>query len=62
MDYLVGYTGDAMACWNSCEEEFGDSLVAIDFWDWGACYCQDACDCGVEPDWTGRLITRGNIY
>ena len=39
LDYMAGYSDDAVLCWDMCHEEFGDSLVAIDFWEWGACYC-----------------------
>lgn len=32
------------ACWNACRHEFG-SIVAVDYYPDGSCFCQDGCEC-----------------
>ena len=60
LDDHVGCAASPGDCWAMCEDEYGDGLVAIDWWDDdGACFCQNECECmhGVGDDKT-YLITR----
>ena len=42
LDDHVGCAASPGDCWAMCEDEYGDGLVAIDWWDDGGCYCQNA--------------------
>ena len=49
----VGRAKSVGECWDMCEAEYGQSLVAIDLDDGDNCYCQTDCQC---------LYGRGGYY
>ena len=57
----VGVAKSVGECWDMCEAEYGQSLVAIDLDDY--CYCQTDCQCldDVEEDPTYLVATRRSI-
>jgi len=59
MDEEMGCTASPFICWEICLAEYGDELVAIDWWDEGDCYCANDCECQANfGDMDGYLITR----
>ena len=62
LDYNIGFTSSATECWNMCESQYGWSLVAIDWVNYGnsdgECYCQDACDCLVAGEGRQRIVSN----
>ena len=60
LDDHVGCAASPGDCWAMCEDEYGDGLVAIDWWGGGDCYCQHDCECmaDVGDSDDGYLITR----
>ena len=59
----VGTVKSVGECWDKCEAEYGQSLVAIDLDDGDNCYCQTDCQCldDVEEDPTYLVATRRSI-
>ena len=63
---LNNNVGDAKSvgeCWDMCEAEYRQSLVAIDLDDGDHCYCQTDCQCLDDPhdDKPYRIATRRSI-
>ena len=56
VDDHVGCAASPGDCWAMCEDEYGDGLVAIDWWDDGGCYCQHDCECMAEVARLGRWL------
>ena len=55
----MGCAASPVDCWNICIDEFGDALVAIDWWDGGDCYCANGCECQANfGEMDVYLITR----
>ena len=62
LNRAMGLSRSLQHCWEICEREFGDVLVAVDRNDNpGECYCQDACDCMADQDQKVQLATRGSL-
>ena len=59
LDQDMGCAASPVDCWNICIDEFGDALVAIDWWEEdGWCFCQDDCQCVSDAGWDGYIIAR----
>ena len=62
----VGRAKSVGECWDMCEAEYGQSLVAIDRdrdWTSDNCYCQDDCQCLFSGpiDYRSYVATRRSI-
>ena len=61
MDEFVGDAKSVGECWDMCEAEYGQSLVAIDLDDDDYCYCQTDCQCLEFQSWGFYVATRRSI-
>ena len=50
LDEKVSGPTTADECWDACVDEYGDSIVSIDFENDEECWCQDSCPCMEEPE------------
>ena len=57
----VGVAKSVGECWDMCEAEYGQSLVAIDLDDDDYCYCQTDCQCLEFQSWGFYVATRRSI-
>jgi hypothetical protein len=70
VDEYVGKYYSAEACWNKCYSEYGNDLVAVDWWPNGysggqknLCYCQDSCACRADSGSGGVLLmSSSEVY
>lgn len=45
LDEVVNHAYSPMECWERCSEKYGESIVAVDFYEPFFCFCQTTCNC-----------------
>ena len=53
---IEGAVATPELCWETCLDNYGDDLVAIDWYE-GWCYCQDDCQCMEDTDLEEEVVT-----
>ena len=57
LDFEIEGVATPELCWETCLDNYGDDLVAIDWYE-GYCYCQDDCTCMQDAPPGVVAITR----